>query len=58
MDWTNTMINNQKLPKYSDTIFDKPKTKLDDKTDLLRRQYLKDPLMLKQIIKGMINASK
>ena len=54
----NKMINNQKQPKYSDTIFDKPKSKVDDKADLLKRQFLKDPLMLKQIIKGMINAGK
>jgi len=52
------MINNQKQPKYSDTIFDKPKSKVDNKADLLKRQFLKDPLMLKQLIKGMINASK
>ena len=58
MDWASTMINNQKQPKYSDTIFDKPKSKVEDKADLLKRQFLKDPLMLKQIIKGMINASK
>jgi len=52
------MISNQKPPKYSDTMFDKQKTKVDDKADLLRRQFLKDPIMLKQLIKGMINASK
>lgn len=52
------MINNQKQPKYSDTIFDKPKSKVDDKADLLRRQFLKDPVMLKQLIKGMLNAGK
>jgi hypothetical protein len=54
----NKMINNQKQPKYSDTIFDKPKSKVDDKADLLRRQFLKDPVMLKQLIKGMLNAGK
>jgi hypothetical protein len=45
-------------PKYSDTIFDKPKSKVEDKADLLRRQFLKDPIMLKQLIKGMLNAGK
>jgi hypothetical protein len=52
------MIDNQKQPKYSDTIFDKPKSKVEDKVDLVKRQFLKDPLMLKQIIKGMLNAGK
>ena len=54
-----TMNNNQKQPpRYSDKIFDKPKSKVEDKADLLRRQFLKDPLMLKQIIRGMLNAGK
>ena len=53
------MTPNQKQPpKYPDTIFDKPKNKVEDKADLIRRQYLKDPLMLTQLIKGMINAGK
>jgi hypothetical protein len=53
------MNNNQKQPpRYSDKIFDKPKSKVEDKADLLRRQFLKDPLMLKQIIRGMLNAGK
>lgn len=53
-----SMSTNQKQPNYSDNIFDKPKSKVEDKADLIRRQFLKNPLMLKQLIKGMIDASK
>lgn len=48
----------QKLKEVPDDLFEKGKDDIDFKTQVLQRQYNKNPLSIFTLIKRMINESK
>lgn len=48
----------QKLKETPDDLFEMGKDNIDYKSELLKRQYNKDPLSIFTLVKRMINESK
>jgi hypothetical protein len=48
----------QKLKEVPDNLFEAGKDDIDFKTEVIKRQYKKDPLSIFTLIKRMINESK
>ena len=48
----------QKLQETPDDLFEMGKDNIDYKSELLKRQYNKDPLSIFTLVKRMINESK